>query len=123
LTKRCVYCGRYFIVDRRLGGRQKACGRDSCKKKRKQSSQRAWSAKNPDYYKGRYWYVKEWRQKRRRLKTDTAHLSQSMIQDTIPLSKPYRRLVLIIPETKAGVIQDEIRLRRVDNITFAAYGP
>jgi hypothetical protein len=67
--------------------------------------------------------VKEWRRKKGRLKTGSAHLSQSMIQDTIPPAKPYQRLVLLIPETKAGVIQDEIRLLRVDNITFAAYGP
>jgi hypothetical protein len=30
--------------------------------------------------------------------------------------------VLLIPETMAGVIQDEIVLRRLDGSTFAAYG-
>jgi len=30
--------------------------------------------------------------------------------------------VLLIPEIKTGVIQDEIILRRLDNSTFAAYG-
>jgi hypothetical protein len=33
-----------------------------------------------------------------------------------------QRYVLLIPETKAGVIQDEIVLRRLDSSTFAAYG-
>ncbi|HXW69302.1 MAG TPA: hypothetical protein VEJ88_06805 [Dissulfurispiraceae bacterium] len=45
-----------------------------------------------------------------------------MIQDKIPLSKPVQTLLLLIPADKSGVIQDEIRLRRVDNTTFAAYG-
>jgi hypothetical protein len=96
LAKRCIYCGRHFTPDRRLGDRQKACGRDQCKKKRKQSAQQAWNVKNPGYYKGRYWYVKEWRQQKRQ--QSAALQSQSMIQD-------------------------EIRLRRVDSATFVAYGP
>jgi hypothetical protein len=45
-----------------------------------------------------------------------------MIQDKIPPSRPYQQLVLLIPDTVAGVIQDEIRLRRVVGSTFAAYG-
>ena len=121
MAKRCIYCGRHFTPDRRLGDRQKACGRDQCKKKRKQSAQQAWNVKNPGYYKGRYWYVKEWRQQKRQ--QSAALQSQSMIQDAIPPSKPYQQLVLLIPDTITGVIQDEIRLRRVDSATFVAYGP
>jgi len=45
-----------------------------------------------------------------------------MIQDKIPPSKPYQQLILLIPDIVTGVIQDEIRLRRVDGSTFAAYG-
>jgi hypothetical protein len=49
--------------------------------------------------------------------------SPEVIKDEIALSKPYQQLVLLIPEDKTGVIKDEIRLRRVDISTFAAYGP
>lgn len=114
MAKRCEYCGRYFIPDRRVGNRQRVCGRAECKRRRKQGAQKAWSLKNPGYFKDRYPYVKEWRQKRRR--------RQDMIQDKIPPSKPIQKLVLLIPAAKTGVIQDEIRLRRVDGTTFAAYG-
>ena len=33
-----------------------------------------------------------------------------------------QKYVLLIPEAKTGVIQDEIILRRLNGITFAAYG-
>jgi hypothetical protein len=45
-----------------------------------------------------------------------------MIQDKIPPAKPYQQLILLIPEDKGGMIQDEIRLRRVGGYTFAADG-
>jgi len=45
-----------------------------------------------------------------------------MIQDAIPPSKPMRKYVLLIPEDKTGMIQDEIILKRLNGITFAAYG-
>jgi hypothetical protein len=48
--------------------------------------------------------------------------SGKMIQDKIPLPESMQRYVLLIPEAKTGVIQDEIILRRVGGSTFAAYG-
>jgi hypothetical protein len=120
LAKRCIYCGKYFTADKRVGDRQKSCGRKECRKARKHSAQRAWSDKNPGYFKGRYYYVKEWRQRR---KASEAQKRQDLIQDKIPGSKPYWALTILLPEGKRGVIQDEIRLKRVDSTTFAAYGP
>jgi len=115
LSKRCEYCGRYFIADKRVGNRQKSCGRTECRRTRKQRAQKDWSLKNPGYFNGRYSYVKEWRQRR--------HKTQDMIQDKIPPSKSLQKLILLIPADRTGVIQDEILLRRVDGSTFAAYGP
>jgi hypothetical protein len=45
-----------------------------------------------------------------------------MIQDEILRSKPIRKYVLLIPEDKTGMIQDEFILRRLNGITFAAHG-
>jgi hypothetical protein len=45
-----------------------------------------------------------------------------MIQDKIPPSRPLLKLVLLIPGTKEGMIQDEIRLRRLEGRTFVADG-
>ena len=118
MGKRCLYCGRYFVPDRRVGDRQKACGSEVCKRKRKQAAQRRWSENNPGYFKGRYDYVKEWRQRR---KTCTCPPGK-MIQDEITASKSMKTYILLIPEGKTGVIQDEIILRRLDRSTFVAYG-
>jgi hypothetical protein len=45
-----------------------------------------------------------------------------MIQDKIPRSNPVLKYILLIPENKTGMIQDEIILRRLNGITFAAHG-
>ncbi len=63
IRKRCVYCGRYFRADYRLGERQKSCGRDECRKKRKDESHRRWVEANSGYFKSRYPNTKEWRSK------------------------------------------------------------
>ncbi len=59
--KKCLYCGREFIPDARVGERQKACSAQ-CQKHRKRESNKAFSKNNPGYWHGRYEYVKEWRQ-------------------------------------------------------------
>ena len=35
MQKRCINCGRYFIAARRIGEKQKVCGREACKRERK----------------------------------------------------------------------------------------
>ncbi len=59
--KKCLYCGREFIPDARVGERQKACSAQ-CQKHRKRENNKAFSKNNPGYWLGRYEYVKEWRQ-------------------------------------------------------------
>lgn len=110
MVNRCLFCGRYFAPDCRVGHRQKACPRPECRKARKKAAQEAWTEKNPDYFQGRYPYVKAWRQGR------------EMIQDEIPPKKPYVELVIRIPAKKKDMIQDEIVLRKVGRRTFAAHG-
>jgi len=46
-----------------------------------------------------------------------------VISDKRPALQDYVELVLKIPAETKDVIRDEIRLRRVDSTTFAAYGP
>jgi hypothetical protein len=45
-----------------------------------------------------------------------------MIKDKIPLEKPLQKLIILIPDNAAGMIKDEIRLKRVGTRTFAAHG-
>ena len=119
MGKRCLFCGRFFVPDPRVGERQKACAREACKRERKAVAQRAWCEKNPGYFQGRYPYVKQWRQQK---KLSSGGASQGVIQDKIPLSKPCLRLILVVPADKAGMIQDEILLRRQSRRTFVADG-
>ena len=119
MQKRCVVCGQYFIPDPRVGERQKACRRDSCKKGRKHLAQRAWCEKNPGYFEGRYPYVKQWRERR---KASLGISVQSVIQDKESLCKPLLRLILLIPGDKDTMIQDKILLRRQSRRTFVADG-
>jgi hypothetical protein len=110
MVKRCLFCGRYFTPDYRVKERQKTCRRIECRKARKKETQKQWCEKNPDYFEGRYPYVKAWRQGRK------------MIQDEIPQKNPYVELVIRIPAKKKDMIQDEIILKRLDSRTFAAHG-
>lgn len=60
--KKCHYCGRLFVPDPRVGDRQKACS-VACQRLRKRENNRRFSRENPGYWRGRYGYVKQWRQK------------------------------------------------------------
>lgn len=117
MSKRCEFCGRFFVPDSRVGNRQRACFRQLCQDERKRSSQRTWRERETPagYFAGRYAYVKEWRRKRRLT-------AQEVIQDEIPTSKPVLKLVCWVPATCFPMIQDEIRLKRLTNTEFAAPG-
>jgi hypothetical protein len=110
MARQCLFCGRYFTPDYRVGDRQKSCRRPECRKARKKTARESWSEKNPGYFRGRYPYVKSWRQGRK------------MIQDEIRAKNPYVELIIRIPAKKKDMIQDEIRLQRVGTRTFAAHG-
>jgi hypothetical protein len=58
--KSCLYCGKIFLPDPRVGNRQKACSW-ACQKLRKRENNKSFSRKNPGYWRGRYKYLKQWR--------------------------------------------------------------
>ncbi len=61
--RKCRYCGRGIIADRRVGSRQKACS-GPCQKLRKQDNNKQYRKKNPGYWKNHYEdHVKPWRQR------------------------------------------------------------
>jgi hypothetical protein len=59
--KRCAYCGRYYRPDPRARKTQKSSRDATCRANRERESQRKWTEANPDYFKGRYSEVKDWR--------------------------------------------------------------
>jgi len=113
LLKRCHFCGRYYRPDPRVGERQKACHRDACRKARKLLAQHRWTERNPGYFRGRYPYVKKWREGRPR----------PMIQDEIPQKKPVFKMIFLIPGgLPRRMIQDEILFQRIESNIFTATG-
>ena len=100
--KKCHYCGRLFVPDPRVGDRQKACS-VACQRLRKRENNRRFSRENPGYWRGRYGYVKQWRQKhpdyqRRWREAKKRERSLGEIQAEIFLK------TLAIPTRKASLI-------------------
>lgn len=119
MVKRCLFCGKFFNPDPRVKN-QKACFREQCKKARQQLAFSNWCKRNSNYFKGRYWYVKEWRKTHKKKKS----LKQKqMIQNEIPSKSSMFKLVLFIPVTfRNKVIQNEIMLKKIGRTTFFATG-
>jgi hypothetical protein len=124
--KRCLYCGRYFKPDNRVGERQKACKDRMCQTKRKKEAQKRWLGNNPGYFKGRYPEIKEWRKEhpdyQRRWRA-RQRAKRGEIQEEISPSKPILIIRLAIPaKLLKGEIQDEIRLVRQCGCGFFVAG-
>jgi predicted nucleic acid-binding Zn ribbon protein len=116
--KRCHYCSKFFIPDPRVDNRQKACS-TACQEIRKRENNQAFSRNNPGYWRGRYEYVKEWRQRnpdyqkqwRQRKKAQKEYLSSSEIQVEIfreALDSIEKNLIVL------RKIQAEIILKTID---------
>ena len=58
-TQRCLYCGKFFCPDPRVGTRQKACFDPECQKQRHDESHAGWRQANPDYFCGSEHYQQQ----------------------------------------------------------------
>lgn len=50
----CRICGRWFLPNPRLKGRQKTCGDPQCKREWHRKKCAEWNGKNADYFKSNY---------------------------------------------------------------------
>ena len=81
LTKRpCRICRRWFVPDRRVGRRQRACSAPACQIARRVRTQASWRRRNPDYFIAH-------RVQRRRLKADEAQAAVLPLVLPPPLSQ------------------------------------
>jgi len=106
-AKVCIICKEPFIPDPRVGDRQKVCNNLYCKRERKRLSQKKWLSQNPDYFKGRYTYLKEQileNQRKRRNRHPSINITQNDIQDKLT-SNNNKALPLL---NKTLTIQDEL---------------
>ena len=81
LTKRpCCICRRWFVPDRRVGRRQRACPAPTCQVARRARTQASWRRRNPDYFIAH-------RVQRRRLNADEAQAAVLPLVLPPPLSQ------------------------------------
>jgi hypothetical protein len=81
LTKRpCRICHRWFVPDRRVGRRQRACSATACQIARRARTQASWRRRNPDYFIAH-------RVQRRRLNADEAQAAVLPLVLPPPLSQ------------------------------------
>jgi hypothetical protein len=93
LTKRpCCVCRRWFVPDRRVGRRQRACSASACQIARRVRTQASWRRRNPDYFTAH-------RIQRRRLQ---AHDAQGGVLPLV-LPPPLSRLPWDLAQEEFGV--------------------
>ena len=81
LTKRpCCICRHWFVPDRRVGRRQRACSALACQIARRATTQASWRRRNPDYFIAH-------RIQRRRLKAEDAQAVVPPLVFPPPLSQ------------------------------------
>lgn len=119
--KHCCCCGRIFIPHRRLGDRQKTCGREECKKTLNKESQKAWRVRNPECVKGRYPYIKAWRAKNPGYQRKWRSKRRE-IQNSIPDPSPMKSIRCLVP---VNLLKNEIQnsilaLTPIDSSTYKA---
>lgn len=114
MAKKCLFCGRFFNSDPRVKN-QKSCWNKQCKKARQQLAFSNWCKRNSGYFKGRYFVVKEWREKKKKI-------SKQVVQNKTFSKNSVKKLVLLVPGTLMDKveIQECILLRKVGRSTFFA---
>jgi hypothetical protein len=94
LTKRpCCRCRHWFVPDRRVGRRQRACSAPACQIARRAATQASWRRRNPDYFIAH-------RLQRRRLRAEEAHA----VIPPLALPPPLSHLPWDLAQDEFGVV-------------------
>ena len=107
--RKCLCCQELFSPDYRNAKRQNYCRKPACRKASKTASQRRWSSKNPDYFRGSHNVerVREWRSAhpghRRKPSGDVLQDRCSRIPDK---KQEVAELLPPEPQVKTSVLQD-----------------
>lgn len=119
---RCLACGRFFKASPQVDG-QKYCSCSQCQKQRKKINQAIWVDHNPDYFKGRYSYIQEWRAKNPNYQKEQRAKKRREIQDSIKAKSSIISVQLLITDQRLKVeIQDAIRAQKAIGRGFLIYG-
>jgi hypothetical protein len=113
--RRCSVCCELFQADRRVGTRQRACGRPECQQDRRRETQGRWRERNPDYFVDR-------RLRLRSAKAQAADASASQAGRAVGLTR--RPAPLAVPAELRRIpwdlAQDEIGVQVTDFLTVVA---
>jgi len=125
----CSECQKPFVASKYSGGRQMVCASAACRKAAKKARQAAWTARNPDYFRGpehvervRQWRRANpgWREKQRgrasargresRAKAESCNQGEGgeeRLQDSVP--EVQSALIVGLATVLCGsVLQDEV---------------
>jgi len=94
--RRCTVCGELFRADRRVGTRQRCCGRPECQQERRRETQSRWRERYPDYFVDR----------RLRLRAaETRAAEAGLVRRPAPLAVPadLRRIPWDLAQDEIGV--------------------
>ncbi len=114
--KPCCFCRKWFMPDRRVGSRQKACSNPECQEKRRHRTQANWRERNPEYERARW--IRD-----RSIKAEAADKAKK--EPPTPGKKRPRRPLPIrvggqLREVPWETIQDEIGVQVTDAIAVTA---
>ncbi len=119
--KHCYCCGKIFIPNKRLGDRQKTCGRDECKKKLNRKNQLKWRQRNSGCFTGRYSNTKAWREKNPHYQKSWRKKRRE-IQNSIPQISPMKSIRCLVPVNflKNEIQNSILALSPIDITTYKA---
>lgn len=114
--KPCSVCRKWFMPDRRVGARQRACSLPECRQEQRRRTQAGWRAQNPDYFLAR-------RLLKRSAQAEAA--ASAAKKPHVAGEEPPRRpppIVLggILRQLPWDVMQDEIGVQTTDSIAVVA---
>lgn len=112
-SDRCKFCGKYFKLNIR-GRKRTHCGSSECKHTAKLQAQHLWSKRNPDYFRGRYEYLQQWRRNNPKYQTEWRKGKKgSEIQEKKNSSNSLLELRFILPAQKLNCeIQEKMIFER-----------
>lgn len=112
--RRCEVCQELFSADRRVGNRQRVCGRESCQRERRRRTQAAWRQRNPDYFVDR-------RLRERALAARAAEpVGRRLVAGRLVCRPPPLRVPVELRRIPWDLAQDEIGVQVTDFLAVVA---
>jgi hypothetical protein len=91
MRRRCRSCRCLFVPDRRVGERQRYCGKPACQSERHRQACKAWHRKNPEYNKDARLRRRLLREKEKEREREKPKAGRPAVAATLD-SDPFRRL-------------------------------